>query len=99
MHRIRIVEAELDWIKGDLSSGLERFESAIDVAQTHGYLFEHALACELAGRALCDVGRFEEGTEYLQNAAEVYNDWGAVAKSTQLKEHLLPKIESIRMGR
>ncbi len=50
------------------------------------FINEEALAYELAGYFLMEVGEKDLSTSYFLRAHEKYHDWGATAKSNALYE-------------
>jgi len=73
---------------------IKAFKCAVSLSQTSQILFEHAMACELAGRYLLqlDLDHHQEGISYLEEACRLYQQWGGKAK----EQHLKSDVSSIR---
>jgi class 3 adenylate cyclase len=91
-HMHRTLLGERARLAGD-PKALDHFEAAIDSAQEAGYLQHAAMACELAGRSLNELGHPRAGRGYLQDALQLYRTWGAEAKQEQLLERY-PGLEA-----
>jgi PAS domain S-box-containing protein len=94
LHKILLVEAELNRIKGKTSAAMDRYDQAIKLAGENGYINEQAIASELAGRFYISLDKPKIAEVYLAEARYLYNRWGATAKAGQL-EKSYPKILSI----
>ena len=56
-----------------------------------GVVFDHAVACERAGRFMSSIGETNSATRYLRQANESYREWGARIKVDQLELELLSR--------
>ena len=92
MHRVHLLEAEFDVLKGNFRGAFEKYDLAKTAAQRNGYLFERALTCERIGCALQTQNCPEEALAALNEAVQVYSEWGARTKVTQLREKMIPAI-------
>ncbi|NET49024.1 MAG: SpoIIE family protein phosphatase, partial [Merismopedia sp. SIO2A8] len=84
-HKYELVEAEWCRVQGLPADAMTHYEEAIASAQTHGYLNEEALACELAAKFYLDWGKTKIGQVFLHDAYECYTRWGAAAKVSHLE--------------
>ncbi len=84
LHKFHLVEAEYYRILGRDLEAADAYDLAIDLAQTHEYLHEEALANELAGRFYLAKGKPKIARSYLLDARYGYLRWGATAKVNDL---------------
>jgi tetratricopeptide (TPR) repeat protein len=75
-HRVLAMEAQHAWATGDLAAAAEGFARAAETAPVH----HAALARELAGRCLLELGERDAATAALEAAIRDYAAWGAAAK-------------------
>lgn len=88
-HKHRLVAAELARLdERPLEEALALYDDAIEGASKGGFLYDEALANELAARACLARGRQRIARGYLLDAAELYLRWGASAKVSALEEEL-----------
>lgn len=93
LHKFYLVEAELYKIKGKIEQASEYYDRAIDLAKTHKYINEVAIANELAGKFYLEYGKEAIAKAYIQEAHYYYLRWGASAKVQDL-EMSYPKFFS-----
>ena len=86
LHKWYLVEAERLRILGEDQNARECYEKAIDLARDYEYLNEEALAWELTGKFYRVAGKRFLAETCLQQAAQAYQRWGAMAKVAQLNE-------------
>jgi PAS domain S-box-containing protein len=84
-HKFHLVEAERARVEGRAAEAREHYDSAIALAQQHGYLHDEALAYELAGQFYLARGQSRLADYYLRDAHAAYARWGAHAKVTDLE--------------
>ncbi len=95
LHKTLLIQAEKARLKGQQAAAADAYEAAIVEAQTQGYVYEEALANELAAKFYLDWGKEKIATLYLQAAYHGYDRWGAKIKTDQLEQtsaHLLAAI-------
>ncbi len=95
LHKTLLIQAEKARLNGQHAVAADAYEAAIAQAQSQGYLYEEALANELAARFYLDWGKEKIATLYLQAAYHGYEHWGAKIKTDQLEQispHLLTAI-------
>jgi diguanylate cyclase (GGDEF)-like protein len=85
LHRVHLLEAERSRVLGQPTQAAELYDVAIADARRDEYLFEEAIANELAGRFYLGRDRRQLGQGYLREARALYDRWGAVAKVRQLE--------------
>ena len=66
------------------SDSLQHYDAAIESARKAGYIQHAAMACELAALYLAEAGHSRAGHGYLQEALQLYRNWGAEAKGAQM---------------
>ena len=86
LHGYHLVEAEKARTFGQNSRASDHYEAAIKHAKSSGFLKEHALACELAGRFYMKGDKPELAMYYLENAKMSYQRWGANSKTLRIEE-------------
>ncbi|HEV2984917.1 MAG TPA: serine/threonine-protein kinase PknK, partial [Vicinamibacterales bacterium] len=101
-----LVGAEVARIDGRETDAMGLYQRAIAAARANGFVYNEALAYELAGRLYATRG-FEEFAElYLSNARRAYLRWGADGKVRQLdalyahlrNEHLVASDSKATIG-
>jgi class 3 adenylate cyclase/GAF domain-containing protein len=85
-HRRLLVEAEWERTTNPGPGTLTRYAEAIAAAQESKVVSEEALANELAGRYLVDLGMSKAAAPYLAQARYVFGQWGAAEKVRLLDE-------------
>ncbi len=98
-HTHALISAELARANGEAVAAIEGYETAIRLADAGGWHWDHALACELAGRYWQGAGRDELSRGYLSQARYGYEQWGAVRKLEALDAEfpeLAPKLRASR---
>lgn len=98
-HSFHLVEAELARLDGNLTRALEHYDKAIHLAQENGFLKEHALANELAGRFHLGQDKRELGLFYLRHARASYVRWGAMTKVSSLDSEFVELAEADYLDR
>jgi hypothetical protein len=84
-HKLLMLEAEDHLSKGNVDAAKESFKNAIVTAQTHRFLNDEALACELTARFYLDnIGDLYLSLQHFRSAHDLYRKWGAVAKASQI---------------
>lgn len=86
LHKFYLVQAELCKVSGNYSEAKECYDKSIDLAKENQYLNDEALAYELAGKFYMDQYKWDTAKEYLREARNKYQLWGAVAKVKELED-------------
>ncbi|BAY65626.1 multi-sensor signal transduction multi-kinase [Calothrix brevissima NIES-22] len=86
LHKFHLVEAERYRILCQDTEAIDAYDRAIELAQSHEYLNEEALANELAGRFYLAKGKLKIARAYLLDARYCYLRWGATAKVIDLDQ-------------
>lgn len=84
-HKYHLIEAQLCVLAKDDARAIRHFESAISIADSHGFLHEMALAQELAAKFYFDRGMDRLGRHHLREAHHSFTRWGASRKVVLLE--------------
>ena len=84
LHAYHLVEAELARVNLESASAMDHYELAIHYAKSNGFLKDHGLACELAGRFYYNSNRRELALFHFSSARTSYVRWGSSAKVNAL---------------
>lgn len=83
--RVALVDAEQARVTGDVVTAMDKYDEAIELSRTHGFVQHEALACELAGRFYAARDRRVVARSYLMEARAAYHRWGATGKVAALE--------------
>ncbi|KAG7369008.1 multi-sensor signal transduction multi-kinase [Nitzschia inconspicua] len=87
-HKCLLLHAQIMSLRTENASKIiTAFDEAIHAAMQSGYIQDAALSCEVAGEAMLDFGLETRGYRYLNQARDMWREYGAHAKV----EHLLAK--------
>lgn len=84
LHKYLLGAAELARVQGQAQVAEDLFAQAIAAAQRNGFAHHQAIAAEALGRHYFARDRPEPGRAYMEQALELYSNWGAEAKVQQL---------------
>ena len=87
-HRVRLIDAELARVEGDVLAAIDAYDDAIQAARDNGFVHDEALAGELAARFYLSRGKVTSARAYLLDACGAWARWGATAKLRRLEEEL-----------
>ncbi len=85
-HRLYLVKAEFDRVKGRYLKAIEHYDLAIQFAERYEYVNELALAQELAAKFYLTWNKPNLAKSYLIDAYYSYARWGAKAKVNDLTQ-------------
>ena len=86
--KLYFLEAELAAATGDHQKAHAKYTSAISLSREGGYIMQHALANERAGKYFLAHGDTELARSYLKESLTIYRKWGGRTKFTHLKQEL-----------
>jgi signal transduction histidine kinase len=86
LHKYLLVEAEMAQLNGEQAKAIDYYNDAIKHARQDGYIQNQAIANELAGRFFLLNGHEIIAKEYVMEAYNGYNKWGAKIKSQELEK-------------
>ncbi len=92
--QLKLIEAEKEGTYGKESLANACYEEAINLCQQNGFLHEEALANELFGKRWIKKRNKRIATIYLNNAYNLYNQWGAAAKASTLQKNFPDIIQN-----
>mmetsp|Transcript_31944 Transcript_31944/g.48509 ORF Transcript_31944/g.48509 Transcript_31944/m.48509 type:complete len:252 (-) Transcript_31944:320-1075(-) len=98
-HRVLLLKAEYDALRGKKSSACKAYDASIGAAHESGIVQEEALAHERAALFFIKLGDEAKASHYLATAHQLYLDWGADAKSSQLQTQYSTMISKGRTRR
>jgi histidine kinase len=94
LQKLYLIQAEKARLQNKTQFANQFYNQAIQEAQKNNYLNDAALACELYGKFLLTQNQAAVAAYFLQNAIQLYNKWGAIAKV----EHLQTKYSTYLKG-
>ncbi len=86
LHKFHLVEAERARVLGDNDLAEKSYGLAIELSKKHEYLFEEALANELAAKFYLSREKEKAARIYMAEAYNCYSRWGVAAKLKHLKK-------------
>eukprot|EP00934_Nitzschia_sp_Nitz4_P004331 Nitzschia sp. Nitz4//scaffold11_size288233//98799//101975//NITZ4_000759-RA/size288233-processed-gene-0.154-mRNA-1//1//CDS//3329534029//4321//frame0 len=86
--KLYFLEAELAASTGDDERAHSKYTSATSLSREGGYIMQHALANERAGKYFLQRGDYEVARTYLKEAMSVYSKWGGKTKVEHLHREL-----------
>jgi PAS domain S-box-containing protein len=86
LHKWKLVEAELARVADNYKKAAKYYDEAVELAETHEYLNDQALALELAGKFYLDNNHPIIAKAYLRDAHYIYQKWGADTKVIMLEK-------------
>ncbi|KAG7349497.1 serine/threonine kinase [Nitzschia inconspicua] len=86
--KLYFLEAELAAANGDSDRAHSKYTSAISLSREGGFILQHALANERAGKYFLRRGEKELAHSYLKEAVAVYQKWGGKAKVDHLRNEV-----------
>ncbi|MCP4689423.1 MAG: PAS domain S-box protein, partial [Desulfobacterales bacterium] len=100
LYMAQLVEAEWLSVKKKKVEALERYEAAVENARKAGNNLVLGVAGECMGRYLATIGLKEISRECIRRSILVFQEWGALNKSSRLQEEHRMEIsrESIARG-
>uniref|UniRef100_A0A7S2DVG6 Uncharacterized protein n=1 Tax=Helicotheca tamesis TaxID=374047 RepID=A0A7S2DVG6_9STRA len=99
LHKLRLLEAEHDVMRRKKTSACKAYEAAIEAAHKSGVTQDEALAHERAALFFRELGDEKKASRYLAIAHQLYLDWGADAKSSQLQTQYSTMVSQARKRR
>jgi predicted ATPase/GAF domain-containing protein len=84
-HKWMLVEAELYRLKNKPHQAEDYYEKAINLAKEHSFIYEEALAYELAALFYLSQAKTLIARTYMSSAHYAYSSWGAIAKTKDLE--------------
>jgi len=85
-HILFMFEGEMAALKGKNETVREKYSAAISTAARFGFIHDRALANELFGIHMLEIGETYFAAHCLKSACELYSRWGATAKEKHLSD-------------
>jgi hypothetical protein len=82
------MDAERAYSEGNFEDAQVLYTKAIELATTHKYINDEALACELAANFYSSTGSTATALQYYTWAHAKYCEWGANAKANSLYQSI-----------
>jgi tetratricopeptide (TPR) repeat protein len=96
--KLYFLEAELAAASNDFDRAHSKYTAAISLSREGGYILQHALANERAGKYFLRRGEKDLAHGYLKEALAVYEKWGGRAKADHLRNEAFRPISSTAAG-
>ena len=91
-HRYDLMRAELAAVDGDNEVATTAYRASIDNARKYAFSNDLALATERMGVFFLKNGNLTEASNYLKQAAQLYEAWGSIRKA----DHVMRKIPRLQ---
>ena len=85
-HKYELVNAVRHWVLGHDAAAMTLFDQVIGLAKANDYLYDEAMANELAARFYLQRDRLSIARAYMAEARYAYLRWGAAAKVQDIDE-------------
>jgi histidine kinase len=85
LQMVHLIEAELAAHEGNREKAMTNYHLSIASAKEAKFIYVNALAHERAGISLQEFGESSLAREHLNQALELYREWGAIAKADQMR--------------
>lgn len=87
LQKFILLEAEDHFCNKRYERAKELYDDAIMFSRQHKFINDEAIACELAGYFLLEVGENASSIDYIIRAHENYHKWGAMGKASVIFQH------------
>ena len=84
-NRLTLLKGEFAAVDGKVDLALSYFKASAEHAQSEGDRSDQALAYERAGIVLRDARLWNESRKYLNQACDVYEEWGATIRVQHIR--------------
>ena len=86
-----LLQAELHYLNQDYEAAENAYIASIKSAKDHKFMNEEAIANELFGIFCIENQIVDKGTKHLRIALDLYKQWGAMNKATDLEKFIEAK--------
>mmetsp|Transcript_29918 Transcript_29918/g.63460 ORF Transcript_29918/g.63460 Transcript_29918/m.63460 type:complete len:393 (-) Transcript_29918:234-1412(-) len=90
-NKVYLLDAELHSFERRYEEAKSSYAAAITSSCTSGYVHEHGLACELAGRHYKKIGEAQTALDFFQRSKQCYIRWGSQMKV----ESIIRQMENV----
>jgi len=87
LQKFILLEAEDHFCNKRYERAKESYDDAIMFSRQHKFINDEAIACELAGYFLFEVGETASSIDYIIQAHEKYHKWGAIGKASVMFQY------------
>lgn len=94
LHKYLLLKAERARVLNRTEQASYLYNRAIAEANQNEYLFDEALACDLAASFYIDLGNVRAAQGYIRDAHRLYSDWGAVSRVQRFEDEYPALFES-----
>lgn len=91
-HRVHLLSAELERVRGNTAAAAREYERAVEVAERNGYLHEQAMALEAAARFYSASGQGRIAAITASAAKNAWAAWGAPLRVRVLEIEFAPLL-------
>jgi len=91
-NKVLLLEAMEMHAMGNLNEAGPFYISSIQSARSHKFIHEEAIASEMAGEYLFELGRHSEAYALYKHSIKCYDEWGANAVSSRVEEDIQSKF-------
>lgn len=95
LHKYKLFSAEKARIFNKHNKAIKYYAEAIELAKENGYTQIAALGNELAAGFYKSLGDKKSATAYMQDARDLYREWGAVSKVMEIESAYPDLIETV----
>lgn len=88
-HKLELMKAEYAFFEGEIGEASRLYDLAVDLATSHRFIHEQALALERAAIFYLENGHRVIASGYFMRAHQCYYKWGAYRKAEQLQAQFL----------
>ena len=91
-NKVLLLEAMEMHAMGNLDEAGPFYISSIQSARSHKFIHEEAIASEMAGEYLFEIGRRSEAYALYKHSIKCFDEWGANAVSSRVEEDIQSKF-------
>ena len=95
LHKRLLIKAERCRAMGNIDRTAVFFDEAMQRAEKSGFIHEEALIKERAAIFYIDIKQLRVASLHLEDAINLYTQWGATSKINRLKSELTPLFDDI----
>lgn len=94
-NKYELLKAETHRVNGKNEKARFCYERAITISKANKYIHEEALAHEQFASHCYNVGQSVSGAMHIMRAYQLYEQWGAIMKTTQLKRRFPEALSKV----
>lgn len=93
-NKLLLLKAEYHYATRDMKTAEKFYNESIEAAKNHMFLHEEAMANELAGMFLFELGKSEQSYSCFQQAIACYKKWGAPVVARRIEAAIQTELHS-----